>query len=67
MTALDYVENALYRQREQEMILRNERRRIVLERQAVRSVARRTRTRRGLPYVVRHRLTELFSDAPARG
>ncbi|WP_332662797.1 hypothetical protein [Aeromicrobium sp.] len=67
MTALDYVENALYRQREQEMILRNERRRIVLERQAVRSEARRTRTRRGLPYVVRHRLTELFSDAPARG
>jgi hypothetical protein len=67
MTASDYVEYALYRQREQEMNLRNERRRVVLERQGVRFAARRARSARGLPYVVRHRLTELFSDAPARG
>ncbi len=67
MTASDYVEYALYRQHEQEMNLRNERRRVVLERQGVRAKARRTRGRGGLPYVVRHRLTELFSDAPARG
>ena len=67
MTASDYMETALYRQREQEMNLRNERRRVVLERQGVRSVARRTRSARGLSYVVRHRLAELFSDVPARG
>lgn len=67
MVASDYVERALYQQREQEMNLRNERRRVVLERQAARSGARRTRSGRGLPYIVRHRLTELFSSAPARG
>ena len=67
MTASDYMETALYRQREQEMNLRNERRRVVLERQGVRSVARRTRSARGLSYVVRQRLAELFSDVPARG
>lgn len=67
MTAADYVEYALYRQREQEMNLRNERRRVALERQGVRFAARRGRSARGLPYVVRHRLTELFSDLPARG
>ena len=33
MTASDYVEYALYRQREQEMNLRNERRRVALERE----------------------------------
>ena len=65
MTASDYVESALYRQREQEMNLRNERRRAVLERQGARGKARRTR--HGLSYVVRHRLAELFSDAPAHG
>ncbi len=67
MTASDYVEYALYRQREQEMNLRNERRRVVLERQGVRASGPPDAVRRGLPYVVRHRLAELFSDAPARG
>ena len=67
MTASDYTEYALYQQREQAMNLRNERRRIALERQGVRFAARRARTPRGLSYVVRHRLTELFTDAPARG
>jgi len=67
MTAVDYVEQALYRQHEREMNLRNERRRVVLERQGVRTKARRTRSRGGLPYVVRHRLIELFSGTPARG
>ena len=65
MTASDYVEQALYLQREQEMNLRNERRRVALERHAVRSTARRSR--RGLSYIVRHRLAELFSDAPVHG
>jgi hypothetical protein len=67
MTASDYMEFALYQQREQAMNLRNERRRIALERQGVRFAARRARSSRGLSYVVRHRLTELFSDVPARG
>jgi hypothetical protein len=67
MTASDYVETALYHQREREMNLRNERRRVVLERQGVRARARRASSARGLSYVVRHRLTELFSDSPARG
>ena len=67
MTASDYVESALYRQREQEMNLRNDRRRILLEREGVRAKARRTPSGRGLSYVVRHRLAELFSDAPAHG
>jgi hypothetical protein len=67
MTTSEYVNHAIYRRREQEMNLRNERRRVALERHAIRSTARRTRTRRGLSYVVRHRLAELFSDAPAHG
>jgi hypothetical protein len=67
MTASDYLESTLYHQREQAMNLRNERRRIVLERLAVRTTAHSLRTRRGLSYLVRHRLSELFSDAPARG
>ncbi|MDX6277179.1 MAG: hypothetical protein QOJ72_1307 [Nocardioidaceae bacterium] len=67
MTASDYVDNAIYRQREQEMNLRNERRRVALERQGVRFAARRTRSTHGLSYVVRHRLAELFADVPARG
>jgi hypothetical protein len=69
MTTSEYVNHAIYRQREQEMNLRNERRRVALERHAIRSTTRRTRTRtrRGLSYVVRHRLAELFSDAPAHG
>ena len=67
MTASDHMEYALYRQREQEMNLRNERRRVALERQGIRLAARRARSARGLSYVVRHRLTELFSDVPARG
>ena len=67
MTASDYIQSTLYHQREQEMNLRNERRRIALERHAVRTTARRVRARHGLSYVVRHRLAELFADAPARG
>ena len=67
MTASDYVGNVLHHQREQEMNLRNERRRVALERHAVRIAARRTRARRGLPYVARQRLAELFADVPARG
>ncbi|MDX6233704.1 MAG: hypothetical protein QOH68_2776 [Nocardioidaceae bacterium] len=67
MTASDYTEYAIYQQREQAMNLRNERRRIALERQGARFAARRARSARGLPYVVRHRLSELFSDVPARG
>lgn len=67
MTASDYIEQAAYVQREREMNVRNERRRVALERQGVRSAARRAHTRHGLTYVVRHRLTELFSDAPAHG
>ena len=67
MVASDYVEQSLYRQHEQELNFRNERRRVLLERQGVRAKARRSRSGRGLSYVVRHRLTELFSDAPARG
>ena len=67
MTASDYVDYAIYRHREQEMDLRNERRRVALERHGVRPTARQARVRRGLSYVVRHRLEELFSDAPARG
>jgi hypothetical protein len=67
MTASEYMDTALYRQREQEMNLRNERRRIVLERHGVRAKARRATAARGLSYTVRHRLAELFSDAPAHG
>ena len=67
MTASEYVESTLYRQRERELNLRNERRRIVLERQGVRAKARRAPGGRGLSYTVRHRLAELFSDAPAHG
>ena len=67
MTASEHLEYALYRQREQEMNLRNERRRVALERQGVRTAARRTRSTRGLSYVARHRLAELFADVPARG
>ncbi|MEV7395855.1 hypothetical protein [Aeromicrobium sp. NPDC092404] len=65
MTASDYTHHALFLQREQEMNLRNERRRVALERHGVRAKARPAR--HGLSYVVRHRLAELFSDAPAHG
>ena len=67
MTTTDYIEAALSQRREHEMNLRNERRRVVLERSAASSTARRARKRRGLPYVVRRRLAELFLDAPAHG
>lgn len=67
MTALDYVENALYRQREQEMNLRNERRRVALERQAVRPTARTNGSRPSLAHVLRHRLAALVTGAPVRG
>ena len=67
MTASDYIAQSTYAQRERETDLRNERRRRAMERQDMRHAARRTRDRRGLSYVVRHRLAELFTDAPARG
>ena len=67
MTASDYVENALYRQREQEMNLRNERRRIALERQSVRPASRATSSRPGLAHAVRNRLNALVTGVPARG
>lgn len=59
MTASDYVESTLYHQREQAMNIRNERRRIVLERLAVRPTTHSLRTRRGLSHLMRHRLSEL--------
>jgi hypothetical protein len=66
MTASDYIEYALYRQREQEMNLRNERRRLTLERQEGRP-ARRTSSRAGLAYAVRNRVNALVTRVPARG
>jgi hypothetical protein len=67
MTASDYVEYALYHQREQEMNLRNERRRVALERQGVRPAARTTGPRPGLARTVRNRVNALVTGVPARG
>lgn len=67
MTASDYVEYALYQQREQEMNLRNERRRVALERQGVRPTARRTGSRLRVRHGLRHRLNALVTRVPARG
>ena len=63
MTASEYVEFALYHQREQEMNLRNERRRVVLERQGVRPTAANPR----LAHVLRSRLNAFVGRVPARG
>jgi hypothetical protein len=67
MTASEYVEYALYRQREQEMNLRNERRRVALERQDVRPASPATGPRPGLAHVVRNRVNALVTRVPARG
>jgi hypothetical protein len=67
MTATDYIETTLYHQRELEMNLRNERRRMALERQGVRPTVGSTGSRRGLVQGLRHRLAAFVTHAPARG
>ena len=67
MTASDYMEYALYQQREQEMNLRNEHRRVAMERQGVRPARRTTRPRAGLVHTVRNRVNAFVSRVPARG
>lgn len=67
MTASEYIDTALYRQREQEMNLRNERRRVALERQGVHPTVRTTGSRPGLAYALRRRLNTLVTRVPARG
>lgn len=59
-----YVESALYNQREREMVLRNERRRIMLEREGVRPGARAGGRRAP---ALRNRLHALLTGAPVRG
>lgn len=59
MMTSGYIESALYNQREREMVLRNERRRIMLERQGVRPKARAGGGR--------NRLHALLNGAPVRG
>jgi hypothetical protein len=67
MTASHHVEYALYQQREHEMNLRNERRRVALERQGVRPASRKGGSRPGLAHAVRNRVNALVTRAPARG
>jgi hypothetical protein len=67
MTATDYIESTLYHQREQEMVLNNERRRLALERRGVRPSARVGQVRGGLVPAARKRLHALLTGAPVRG
>jgi hypothetical protein len=67
MTATDHIESTLYQQREREMNLRNERRRVALERQALSPTVRTSGSRRGLAHALRSRLTALVTGVPARG
>jgi hypothetical protein len=67
MTTSDYIESALYRQREREMVLRNERHRIALERRAVRPSDRDIQARGGLVVSVRSRLHAFVTGTPVRG
>lgn len=64
MTASDYIHQADHARREHELILRNERHRVALERQGVRP----GRTdRRRLSRLLRHRLTTWATHSPAPG